>query len=224
MPTKYRPFVTITYPSSIRLDTAATSIFCAFHNRVRVKLRAGQLVGVRQLRDHSTLPMNGICTRHRYAVSITSRQFGLLGLLPVALFPSGHGESSQRVRRHVGRDGSPGQFNVEFNAAKTLRGFRGVIRAIVSQDSLSAQRIVGTVSMAEHTILACARPAISNLLSLTTCVENLLRYSNIPRRYALRPSGTGRENATILGSLPAYQRVCRAEITYPLQTGRPRTV
>src|SRR5882757_5941999 len=116
-------------------------------------------------------------------------------------------------KTNVGGIGSPVQFNFEFNAATTLRGFRGVTQGDVSQEL--TQSTGGTCVNGRHTNLGSGGPAISNFFPYT-CVENFSGTPTYPgvRTSAVQVKGA---NATILGSLPAYQTgLAGAEITYPL--------
>ena len=116
-------------------------------------------------------------------------------------------------KNNVGGTGSPVQFNFEFNAATTLRGFRVISQGDVSQEL--TQNTGGTCVNGRHTNLGPGGPRISNFFPYT-CTENFSGTPTYPgtRTSALLVRGP---NGTILASLPVYQTgLAGAEITYPL--------
>jgi sugar lactone lactonase YvrE len=116
-------------------------------------------------------------------------------------------------KNNVGGTGSPVQFNVEFNTATTLRGFRVITQGDVSQEL--TQSAGGTCVNGRHTNLGTGGPTISNFFPYT-CLENFSGTPTYPgmRTSALQVRGA---NGTILASLPVYQTgLAGAEITYPL--------
>ena len=116
-------------------------------------------------------------------------------------------------KNNVGGTGSPVQFNFEFNAATTLRGFRVISQGDVSQEL--TQNTGGTCVNGRHTNLGSGGPTISNYFPYT-CLEN---FSGTPTYPGIRTSALLVRGArgTILASIPVYQTgLGGAEITYPL--------
>jgi len=114
---------------------------------------------------------------------------------------------------NVGKTGSPVQFNFEYNAPVTLRGFQ-----IVSQGDVSTEVIEsngGTCTNGSHTNLGSGGPAISPYFPYT-CTESFYGNPRYPglRSSAIQVKGTG---GTILASTPVYQTgFAGVEVIYPL--------
>ena len=205
---------TITYPTAIRLD-AAGNIYILTDLTPGSGYNSGQQLVVVPAASPTTpylLPMNGIL----YATDMEFDTAGNFDILDYA-----GGTVSQLIwanpvnvgKTNVGATGSPIQFNFEFNAATTLRGFRAVTQGDVSQEL--TQSTGGTCVNGKHTNLGSGGPTISNFFPYT-CVEN---FSGTPTYPGVRTSAVQVKGASsaILGSLPVYQTgLAGAEITYPL--------
>ncbi len=207
---------TITNPTAIRLD-AAGNIYILTYLTLSSDYNSGQQLVVVPAASPTTpylLPMNGIL----YG---TDMQFDPAGNFDIVDYAGG--TVSQLTwanpvnvgKTNVGGTGSPVQFNFEFNAPTTLRGFRSVTQGDVSQEL--TQSTGGTCANGRHNNLGPGGPTISNFFPYT-CVENFSGTPTYPgvRTSAVQVKGA---NATILGSLPVYQTgLAGAEITYPLNS------
>jgi sugar lactone lactonase YvrE len=114
---------------------------------------------------------------------------------------------------NVGATGSPVQFNFEYNAPVTLRGFQIVTQGDVSTEVIQANG--GTCTNGKHTNLGLGGPAISPYFPYT-CTESF--YGN-PRYPGLRSSAIQVKGPTaaILASTPVYQTgFAGVEVVYPL--------
>jgi sugar lactone lactonase YvrE len=205
---------TITLPTAIRLD-AAGNIYILTDLTTGSGYNSGQQLVVVPAASPTTpylLPMNGIL----YATDMQFDPSGNFDILDYA-----GGTVSQLTwanpvnagKTNVDGTGSPVQFNFEFNAATTLRGFRAVTQGDVSQEL--TQSTGGTCVNGKHTNLGPGGPTISNFFPYT-CLENFAGTPIYPgeRDSAVQVKGA---NSTILGSLPVYQTgLAGAEITYPL--------
>src|SRR6202041_2574173 len=108
---------------------------------------------------------------------------------------------------NVGQTGQPIQFNFEYNAPVTLRGFQ-----IVTQGDVSTE---GIQSNGRHTNRGRGGPAISPYFPYT-CTESF--YGN-PRYPGVRSSAIQVKGptASILASMPVYQTgFAGVQVTYPL--------
>jgi sugar lactone lactonase YvrE len=206
---------TITNPTGIRLD-AAGNIYILTYLTTGSGYNSGQQVVVVPAASPNTpyiLPTSGIL----YG---TDMQFDPAGNFDVIDYASGNVvrlTSANPVdvgdKINVGGTGSPVQFNIEFNQATTLRGFRAVTQGDVSQEL--TQSSGGTCVNGKHTNLGSGGPTISNFFPYT-CVEDFSGTPTYPglRSSALQVKGV---NSTILASLPVYQTgFAGAEITYPV--------
>jgi sugar lactone lactonase YvrE len=210
---------TIFYPSGIRLDAAGNIYILTDLTTADSGYNHGQQVVIVPAASPTTpyiLPTSGIGSGSDMAFDpagnldvldlFNGNVVQLTSANPVNLDVSGN-------KNNVGGTGSPVQFNFEFNAATTLRGFRVISQGDVSQEL--TQSAGGTCVNGRHTNLGPGGPKISNFFPYT-CVEN---YSGTPtypgtRNSALLVRGA---NGTILASLPVYQTgLAGAEITYPL--------
>jgi sugar lactone lactonase YvrE len=205
---------TITNPTAIRLD-AAGNIYILTALTTSSIYNSGQQLVVVPAASPTTpylLPMNGIL----YGTDMQFDPSGNFDILDYA-----GGTVSQLTwanpvnvgKTNVGGTGSPVQFNFEFNAATTLRGFRAVTQGDVSQEL--TQSTGGTCVNGRHTNLGSGGPTISNFFPYT-CVES---FSGTPTYPGVRPSAVQVKGAStaILGSLVVYQTgLAGAEITYPL--------
>jgi sugar lactone lactonase YvrE len=134
--------------------------------------------------------------------SVSGKVFQLISSNPVNL----------GNKNHVGGTGSPVQFNFEFNAPLTLRGFRVVTQGDVSTELIQSSG--GSCVNGKHTNLGTGGPTISPYFPYT-CVENFYGSPTYPgiRSSAIQVKG---QNG-ILASTPVYQTgFAGAEITYPL--------
>jgi sugar lactone lactonase YvrE len=115
---------------------------------------------------------------------------------------------------NVGQTGSPVQFNFEYNAPVTLKGFQIVTQGDVSTEVIQSNG--GTCTNGKHTNLGTGGQAISPYYPYT-CTESF--YGN-PRYPGLRSSAIqvkGPTTTTILASTPVYQTgFAGVEVTYPL--------
>jgi hypothetical protein len=114
---------------------------------------------------------------------------------------------------NVGQTGSPVQFNFEYNAPVTLRGFQIVTQGDVSTEVIQSNG--GTCTNGRHTNLGVGGPAISPYFPYT-CTESF--YGN-PRYPGVRSSAIQVKGptASILASTPVYQTgFAGVEVTYPL--------
>ncbi len=205
---------TITFPTAIRLD-AAGNIYILTDLTLGSGYNSGQQLVVIPAASPTTpylLPINGI-------VLGADMQLDPAGNFDVIDYGNGNVvqlTSANPVnvgKTNVGATGSPVQFNFEFNAPTTLRGFRAVTQGDVSQEL--TQSAGGTCVNGKHTSLGTGGPTISNFFPYT-CTEN---FSGTPTYPGLRTSAVQVKgaNATILGSLPVYQTgLAGAEVTYPL--------
>jgi sugar lactone lactonase YvrE len=205
---------TITNPTAIRLD-AAGNIYILTYLTTSSTYNSGQQLVVVPAASPTTpyiLPTSGIL----YGTDMQLDPAGNFDILDYA-----SGTAVQLIlanpvnvgKINVGGTGSPFQFNFEFNAAATLRGFRAVTQGDVSQEL--TQSAGGTCVNGRHTNLGSGGPTISNFFPYT-CVENFSGTPTYPgvRTSAIQVKGA---NATILGSFPVYQTgLAGAEITYPL--------
>jgi sugar lactone lactonase YvrE len=206
---------TIIFPSAIRLD-AAGNIYILTNLTLDSGYNQGPQVVIVPVASPTTpyiLPTAGLGAP-------SDMQFDLAGNLDILDLFNGSVvqlTSANPVnagnKNNVGATGSPVQFNVEFNAPTTLRGFRVVTQGDVSQEL--TQSTGGTCVNGRHTNLGSGGPRISNFFPYT-CSEN---YSGTPTYPGLRTSAleVRGPNGTILASLPVYQTgIAGAEITYPL--------
>ncbi len=206
---------TIIYPSGIRLD-AAGNIYILTYLTTGSGYNQGQQVVIVPAASPDTpyiFPNSGLGAASDMA-------FDPAGNLDVLDFFNGgvvQLTSANPVnvgdKNKVGATGSPVQFNFEFNAATTLRGFRVITQGDVSKEL--TQAVGGTCVNGKHTNLGSGGPTISNFYPYT-CVENFSGTPTYPgiRTSALQVKGA---NSTILASLPVYQTgLAGAEITYPL--------
>jgi hypothetical protein len=204
---------TITYPTGIRLDPAG-SIYILTDLTTGSGFNSGQQLVVIPAASPGSpyiLPTNGIL----YG---TDMQFDPAGNIDVIDYAAGNVvQLSQNPvnmgKNSVGGTGSPVQFNFEFNAPTTLRGFRAVTQGDVSQEI--TQSTGGTCVNGRHTNLGLGGPTISNFFPYT-CVENFSGTPTYPgvRASAIQVKGA---NSTILGSTSVYQTgLAGAEITYPV--------
>jgi sugar lactone lactonase YvrE len=206
---------TITNPTGIRLD-AAGNIYILTYLTTGSGYNSGQQVVVVPAASPTTpyiLPTNGIL----YGTDMQLDPAGNLDVLDYASGTVVQLTSANPVnvgnKINVGGTGSPVQFNIEFNQATTLRGFRVVSQGDVSQEL--TQSTGGTCVNGRHTNLGFGGPTISNFFPYT-CVEN---FSGTPTYPGLRTSAIQVKgvNTTILASLPVYQTgFAGAEITYPV--------
>jgi sugar lactone lactonase YvrE len=207
---------TITYPSGIKVD-AAGNIYILTYLTTGSGYNTGQQVVIVPAAAPDTpyiFPSSGLGAASDMA-------FDPAGNIDVLDFFNGNVvqlTSANPVdvgdKNSVGGTGSPVQFNFEFNAATTLRGFRVITQGDVSQELTQASS-GGTCVNGKHTNLGSGGPTISNFYPYT-CVENFSGTPTYPgvRTSALQVKGA---NATILASLPVYQTgLAGAEITYPL--------
>jgi trimeric autotransporter adhesin len=114
---------------------------------------------------------------------------------------------------NVGKTGTPVQFNFEYNAPVTLRGFQIVTQGDVSTEVIEANG--GSCTNGSHTNLGSGGPAISPYFPYT-CTESFYGSPRYPglRSSAIQVKGTG---GTILASTPVYQTgFAGVEVTYPL--------
>jgi hypothetical protein len=211
----------ITNPTGIRLD-AAGNIYILTYLTTGSGFNSGQQVVIVPAASPTTpyiLPTSGIL----YG---TDMQFDPDGNIDVIDYASGNVVQLTSANPvdvgniNVGATGSPVQFNIEFNDATTLRGFRVVTQGDVSQEL--TQSTGGTCVNGKHTNLGLGGPTISNFFPYT-CVEN---FSGTPTYPGLRTSALQVEgaNTTILASLPVYQTgFAGAEITYPLNESTTAT-
>ncbi len=207
---------TITFPTAIRLD-AAGNIYILTDLTLGSGYNSGQQLVVIPAASPTTpylLPINGI-------VLGADMQLDPAGNFDVIDYGNGNvvqlSENPVNVgsKNSVGGAGSPVQFNFEFNAPTTLRGFRAVTQGDASQELIQSNG--GTCVNGKHTNLGVGGPAISNFFPYT-CMENFYGAPNYPglRSSAIQVQGPG---STILGSIPVYQTgFAGAEITYPLNS------
>jgi sugar lactone lactonase YvrE len=205
---------TITNPTAIRVD-AAGNIYILTYLTTSSIYNSGQQVVVVPAASPTTpyiLPTSGIL----YGTDMQFDPSGNFDILDYA-----GGTVSQLTwanpvnvgKTNVGGTGSPVQFNFEFNASTTLRGFRAVTQGDVSQEL--TQSTGGTCVNGRHTNLGSGGPTISNFFPYT-CVES---FSGTPTYPGVRTSAVQVKGAAaaILGSLQVYQTgLAGAEITYPL--------
>ncbi len=114
---------------------------------------------------------------------------------------------------NVGQTGQPVQFNFEYNAPVTLRGFQIVTQGDTSTEVVQSNG--GTCANGKHTNLGLGGPAISPYFPYT-CTENF--YGN-PKYPGVRSSAIQVKGPTgsILASTPVYQTgFAGVEVTYPL--------
>jgi sugar lactone lactonase YvrE len=114
---------------------------------------------------------------------------------------------------NVGKTGTPVQFNFEYNAPVTLRGFQIVTLGDVSTEVIEANG--GTCTNGSHTNLGRGGQAISPYFPYT-CTESFYGNPRYPglRSSAIQVKGTG---GTIIASAPVYQTgFAGVEVTYPL--------
>jgi sugar lactone lactonase YvrE len=206
---------TIAFPTGIRLD-AAGNIYIASFLGTGTGYNAGQQVVVVPAASPSTpyiLPNTGLGAASDVA-------FDPAGNLDVLDYVNGHVvqlTSANPVnlgkQNNVGATGSPVQFNFEFNAPTTLRGFRIVTQGDVSTDLI--QNGGGSCVNGKHTNLGTGGPSISAYYPYT-CMET---FSGTPAYPGIRASAIQVKgpNTTILASTPVYQTgFAGAEIVYPL--------
>jgi sugar lactone lactonase YvrE len=113
----------------------------------------------------------------------------------------------------VGQTGSPVQFNFEYNAPVTLRGFQIVTQGDVSTEVIQSNG--GSCANGRHTNLGLGGPAISPYFPYT-CTESFYGNPKYPgvRSSAIQVKGP---TAAILASTPVYQTgFAGVEVTYPL--------
>jgi sugar lactone lactonase YvrE len=114
---------------------------------------------------------------------------------------------------NVGQTGSPVQFNFEYNAPVTLRGFQIVTQGDVSTEVIQSNG--GTCTNGRHTNLGLGGQAISPYFPYT-CTESFYGNPKYPgvRSSAIQVKGP---TAAILASTPVYQTgFAGVEVTYPL--------
>jgi sugar lactone lactonase YvrE len=114
---------------------------------------------------------------------------------------------------NVGATGTPVQFNFEYNAPVTLRGFQIVTQGDVSTEVIQSNG--GTCTNGNHTNLGLGGQAISAYFPYT-CTES---FYGSPRYPGVRSSAIQVKGPTsaILASTPVYQTgFAGVQVTYPL--------
>jgi hypothetical protein len=113
----------------------------------------------------------------------------------------------------VGQAGSPVQFNFEFNAPVTLRGFQVLSQGDVSTEI--SQAAGGNCTLGPHNTIGAGGPRISAFFPYN-CKEYYEGTPTYPgvRNGAIQARGTG---TTILASVPVWQTgFAGTEVVYPL--------
>jgi sugar lactone lactonase YvrE len=206
---------TPTYPSGIRLDAAGNIYILTSLTTTSIYNQGPQVVIVPAASPTTPyiLPTSGIGSGSDIAFDPAGNLDVLDSFNGSVVQLTSANPVNVGSKNNVGGTGSPVQFNVEFNAPTTLRGFRVVSQGDVSQEL--TQSTGGTCVNGRHTNLGSGGPRISNFFPYL-CVEN---YSGTPTYPGARTSAllVRGANGTILASLPVYQvGLAGAEITYPL--------